>query len=219
MRPIRIWYEKRNRLKYVSHLDMNRCWQRLLRRAGLPVWYTEGFKPHPYINFALPLSLGYESLCEAVDLRLTDDGVTNEQAAALLRAAAPADLPVVQVTDPVKKFSEIGYAAFAFSLETDDIPADEAALAAFLAQEAVLCEKKTKKGTVKQLNIRPGIRSMTITRGPDSPALRMTLAAGGEGNINPALVLGALRQQSGRAFETARPVRTALLDRDGAPFA
>ena len=71
MPNLRVFYEKTGRAKYISHLDINRCMQRALRRAEIPVWYTEGFNPHPYTTFALPLSLGYESLCETMDLRIT----------------------------------------------------------------------------------------------------------------------------------------------------
>ena len=57
----RLFYTKTGRLKYISHLDTNRLMQRTLKRSGLPVWYSEGFNPHIYITFALPLALGLES--------------------------------------------------------------------------------------------------------------------------------------------------------------
>ena len=67
----RVFYSKTGRLKYISHLDVNRLMQRALKRSGLPVWYTEGFNPHIYITFALPLALGLESFYEVMDFRLT----------------------------------------------------------------------------------------------------------------------------------------------------
>ena len=69
MREVRLRFSKTGRLKYISHLDINRAMSRALKRAGIPLWYTEGFNPHPYMSFSLPLSLGVESLCESVDLR------------------------------------------------------------------------------------------------------------------------------------------------------
>ena len=71
MENVRVFYQKTGRGKYISHLDMTRCMKRALRRAGIPVWYTEGFNPHVYMTFALPISLGFESLCETMDIRLT----------------------------------------------------------------------------------------------------------------------------------------------------
>ena len=61
-------------MRFISHLDMTRFMARVIRRAELPVWYTEGFNPHLYMTFALPLSLGFESEYEVVDIRLLDDG-------------------------------------------------------------------------------------------------------------------------------------------------
>ena len=73
MRNVRIIYKKKSLLKFISHLDMNRFMTRVLRRTDIPFWYTEGFNTHLYINFALPLSLGFESDYEIMDLKITDD--------------------------------------------------------------------------------------------------------------------------------------------------
>ena len=78
MREVRLRFSKTGRLKYISHLDINRAMSRALKRAGIPLWYTEGFNPHPYMSFSLPLSLGVESLCESVDLRITGE-ITNKE--------------------------------------------------------------------------------------------------------------------------------------------
>jgi radical SAM-linked protein len=59
---------KKGRAKYTSHLDMQRCMMRAVRRARIELWYTEGFNPHPYVTFALPLPLGVESDGEPVDM-------------------------------------------------------------------------------------------------------------------------------------------------------
>ena len=67
---IRVWFTKKGDIKFISHLDLNRFMQRALKRAKLPLWHTEGFNPHPYVTFALPLSLGQESECEVLDFRL-----------------------------------------------------------------------------------------------------------------------------------------------------
>lgn len=51
MREVRLRFSKTGRLKYISHLDINRVMSRALKRAGIPLWYTEGFNPHPYMSF------------------------------------------------------------------------------------------------------------------------------------------------------------------------
>ena len=73
MKNVRIFYTKTDRMKFVSHLDMNRLMSRIIMRADIPVWYTEGFNQRIYINYAVPLSLGFEGLYEIIDIRLTDD--------------------------------------------------------------------------------------------------------------------------------------------------
>ena len=78
MREVRLVFSKTDRCKYISHLDINRCMSRALSRAEIPLWFTEGFNPHPYMSFSLPLSLGVESLCESVDLRIVGE-ITNDE--------------------------------------------------------------------------------------------------------------------------------------------
>ena len=78
MRSIRIWFTKKDASKYISHLDLTRCLIRAFRRTDIPLWYTEGFNPHPYLVFGLPLPLGVEGLREVLDIRLTDDNYSND---------------------------------------------------------------------------------------------------------------------------------------------
>ena len=96
MPNLRLFYRKRGRAKYISHLDITRCMQRSLKRAGLPVWYTQGFNPHMYMTFALPLALGYESDYECMDLRFTHL-MEFEEIQTRLNAALPRDIQVWKV--------------------------------------------------------------------------------------------------------------------------
>ncbi len=57
-------------VKYISHLDLMRVWERVLRRAGVPVVYSEGFSPHPRIAMAAPLAVGVSSEAERIDIVL-----------------------------------------------------------------------------------------------------------------------------------------------------
>ena len=66
-------------MKFVSHLDMNRFMTRLINKAKIPIWFTEGFNQHAYFNFAVPLSLGFEGQYEILDLRIVDPNYSNEQ--------------------------------------------------------------------------------------------------------------------------------------------
>ena len=90
---VRLFFTKLDRAKYISHLDMNRCMSRALKRSGLPVWYTGGFNPHMYLTFPLPLSLGCESSYECVDLKMTRE-VALDSIAEKVNACLPPDIQV-----------------------------------------------------------------------------------------------------------------------------
>jgi radical SAM-linked protein len=70
MHRLRIKFSRGEQLKYLSHLDLMRLWERALRRAGLPAAYSEGFSPHPKISLASPLALGVTSRVELMDVFL-----------------------------------------------------------------------------------------------------------------------------------------------------
>ena len=94
---------------YISHLDINRMMTRAVRRAHLPMWYTEGFNPHPYIAFALPLPLGQSSECEFMDIRIEGD-MTNDEVLKKLRAVMPQGVEIVSAEEPVHSANEINKA-------------------------------------------------------------------------------------------------------------
>ena len=70
---VRIRFSKLGKIRFTSHRDVARIWERALRRATLPVAYTEGFSPHPKLSFGLALSTGHESLGEYLDVDLAAD--------------------------------------------------------------------------------------------------------------------------------------------------
>ena len=73
MLPVRVFFRKKGKLKYISHLDLMRAVTRGLMRSGLPIVYTEGFNPHPKLVFALPLSVGMAGENEMCDVGLLKD--------------------------------------------------------------------------------------------------------------------------------------------------
>ena len=71
---VRLRFSKRGPVRYISHRDVARAWERAFRRAGLPVTFTQGFSPHPRVSFGLALPLGYESDAEYLDVTLAERG-------------------------------------------------------------------------------------------------------------------------------------------------
>ena len=156
MREVRLRFSKTGRLKYISHLDINRAMSRALKRAGIPLWYTEGFNPHPYMSFSLPLSLGVESLCESVDLRITGE-ITNKEIKDRLNSVLPEDLKIIDVYDDFRDNSEIVYSDYVYKFEFADNDLALEKIKNVLSSDEILALKKGKQGrkrVMKETNIK-----------------------------------------------------------------
>ena len=213
MKDYRIEFAKTGSLRYISHLDLNRCMIRAIRRSGLPAWYTEGFHPHLYLMFPLALSLGAESLCECMDVRLTEE-VPEDEILTRLNAALPEGLRALRVGTPGREAVEIGSAVYEITLTGQDV---RARWEAFLAQESILIEKKTKKG-MKTVDIRPQITQEALEETPDGLTLTLRLPAGNEGNLNASVVTDAFTAFTEGAVQCRRICRTKIFCLDGKVF-
>jgi len=100
MLSVRVFFEKKNGAKFISHLDLNRAVMRILVRTGLPVVYSQGFNPHIKVVFALPLSIYQESTCEVFDFKLNED-IPKDVVAEALAKAMPDELHFISCEDPV----------------------------------------------------------------------------------------------------------------------
>ena len=89
-------FSKTDEAAYISHMDLMHCMQRVIARAQLPVWYTEGFNQHIYISVALPLSTGYSGECEFLDFNCTADAIP-ENAVENMNAVMPKGLRVLEI--------------------------------------------------------------------------------------------------------------------------
>ena len=186
MKSVRLFYKKEGNARFVSHLDTMRCMTRLFRRAGLPVWYTEGFNPHLYITFALPLSLGMTSEYEIADIRLTDDSFPLDEICGILNAQCPEGYCFFTASEPEMKLTDL--AAAKFCVEFEDEGELKPLLETYLKQPEILIEKKTKKGTLKTVNVAESIKEFSLTADGNTK-LFITLPAGNENNINPDLIV------------------------------
>jgi len=206
LKTIRVWYEKQGIVKYISHLDTVRCMDRVLRRSKLPVWYTEGFNPHIYTTFANPLSLGHESLCEIMEFRLEQD-LPMDEIKDRLNGAMPDGFHVNKAEEAVRSFADIAAATYEISLDIDKENTDK--LIAFLEKDSIITLKKSKKG-MKEADIKPMLFSYEMKDG----ILHLMVATGQNGGLNPALLLGACKEQTDSVFEVKRYLRTSLRDKD-----
>lgn len=213
MKNVRVFYKKVGRLKFVSHLDMSRFMSRLITKAQIPVWYTEGFNQHLYMNFALPLSLGFESLYEIMEFRLTDDDFPLKNCLDALNRVCPDDISFFGISEGGSNMKEIGFAKF--ELIFDEMPQNtEKALKDFLSKDSIICLKKGKKGKFKEIDLIPKIKEWSTY----GNKLSLTLIAGTDDNLNPSLVLSAFFEQTGTEPIYYSVTRTEILNKDGKLF-
>ena len=218
MYEIRLWLSKQGRLKFVSHLDMFRMMQRAVRRAEIPLWYTEGFNPHPYISFLLALSLGVEGKAEPVDMRIVGD-MTPEEIKDRLNAVFPVGLRVEAATLPQHKPAEIAFAEYDAELSKAEISAQE--LYNALTSGVLETEKSGKSGgkkVIKTVNVSEHIREFDITETEENVHLHVVLPAGSTFNLNPLQLTDAVARYLGRPVSAERAVRTRLLRADLSEF-
>ena len=138
---IRFEYEKKNTAIFMSHLDLMRCMTRALTRAEIPVKFTEGFNPHPYLVFAAPLALGLTGEKEYFEIKITDD-MPLDQMKDRLNETLPAGLKILSVSESGADFNEIESASYDVYVEGKT----EADWNKFFAADVIPAEKKTKRG-------------------------------------------------------------------------
>ncbi len=207
LKNVRIFFSKTGRAVYISHLDLYRLFQRAVRRAKLPVWETEGFNPHVYITFALPLSLGTEGVRESLDTRLTEE-LSFEELRDRLNRALPEGIRVLEASEPVYKNTDIARSEYEVCHD-----ADEALLTRFFGQERILAEKRTKRG-FSEIDLKPALEIKEREEG----RLRLLLPSGTETNLNANLVFETFEKQFDVRIGRLRIRRTAVYCKNGEIF-
>lgn len=202
-------------MRFISHLDMMRFMTRLIRRADLPVWYTEGFNPHLYMTFALPLSLGFESDYEVVDIRLFDDGYPLDTLCEKLNSVCPPYIHFFDAKEPVLKTGDVALAKFVITF--DDSGEVFEKLNSFLNKDSIKVLKKTKKGGEKEIEIADKIKDFSLEKCEENTVLKITLPVGSVENLNPELFLNKFFEENGEKYFYSVN-RTAIFDCNGNLF-
>lgn len=211
--PIRLFYSKKGRLKYISHLDTMNVFAKAIARAKLPVWYTEGFNPHIYMTIAMPLSLGYEGRREPLDIRLTEP-VDYKEILQRLNAVLPEDMSIVKVVEPIKQPDEVAWAEYIIKLIYNKPAAEvEQAFAKFYSSDSIVIEKKTKRKTT-EINLKEFIKDIKFAVKDDALEIEATIATGNTNNVNPRLLVEAFDKYLGEKPEYTLIVRKLILDKN-----
>ena len=209
---IRFRFSKLGKVRWTSHRDVARMWERAFRRIQLPLAYTQGFSPRPRVSFGLALPTGAESVAEYLDVELAE-GVDADVAAlpGRLSAALPTGVDVLAATDVPHGAASLQHEVTSCSWVLDTSGASpgelEERVSAALSSEALIIPRE-RKGVRHDEDVRPGIlacRAIGVT-------LHAELAARPRA-LRPSELLVAL----GGGLDGVRVRRTSQwIERDGA---
>ncbi len=190
-------YAKRGRLRFTSHRDFSRAFERALVRARVPMAYSSGFNPHPRISYAGAAPTGAASEAEYLEIGLSER-LDPEAVAALVDAALPVGLDVLRVAEsPGGSLGDL-LGASRWVLEVGETPGLEDAAAAFLASAEVPVERMTKKGR-RTFDARAAVVTLTVT----GPGTVEALIRHTEPMVRPDDVVNALMSVGQLQLRTA----------------
>ena len=216
MREVRLRFSKTGQAKYISHLDTNRVFSRALARAKINLWYTQGFNPRPYMSFSLPLSLGVESYCENVDLRILDD-LTDEEIKERMNNALPLGIRIVDVYEDFMDCHDIVYSDYVYKFEFKDNETALEKIIAVLESDEILAQKKAKQGKrriLKETDIKQFIVKYNASIRDNNIVLNIRLLAGPDKNLNPTLLFDTIIRLIDMDYEWKNIGRISLLTKD-----
>lgn len=189
-RRARIVFRKGEAVKYISNLDLLRAWERILRRARLPLAYTQGFNPHPRITIAMPLAVGCSGENEVVDVLLDAGDETEPDLARTvldaLEPAMPPGISVVSVAEVPRRDPALA-ASFAHARYQIALQGIERAEVERRITELMDKDKVPIRFRRKTFDLRPLIGSLvlqpTLPEEPDTIVVETTLLSDDRGRI------------------------------------
>lgn len=193
----RIKFRKNGVMKFIGHLDIMRYFQKAIRRAEIPIKFSEGYSPHMIMSFANPLGVGLTSDGEYFDIELRES-ISSKEAVKRLNEQMVEGMEVVSFVEiPEGKKNQgmtiVAGADYLSSVKGGELPEDwKEKLPEFYAQEEILVWKETKKSN-KEVNI----KSMIYELRPEEDSIYMRVAAGSVQNLKPELVTEAFATYCG----------------------
>ena len=193
---LRLRFSKGERLKYISHLDLARTWERAFRRAGLPVAHSQGFNPRPRLQIAAALPVGVTGRAEYLDVWLTE-ALVAEDVAARLQSCLPPDLEVLKVEETDLRApalqSQMRSAEYRAEVQSQEPTEAVCSRVQALLDAHSLLRQRHHKGKLQTYDLRPFIQTVTVEPGQKGGhVLTMHLQASPEGAGRPDEVLKVL---------------------------
>ena len=215
---IRMKFSKGEEIKYISHLDLMRTFQRAIRRGQIPIKYSKGFNPHPEMSFAQALSLGISSKGEYLDINIKEILDVHELKDKLNRAL-PEGLVIkeaVVLKDKAKSAMSLvtlsEYQLYLRFAQTESLYIEDVLLS-LMDQEEIFIEreKSRKDSSIIKVNIRPMIRSMhLISKDDEQYVINCILSCGSRYNLKPEFLLQALEEHINKEILYKRVERIEL---------
>ncbi len=221
---IRLKFCKVGTLQYISHLDLQRTFNRILVRACVPVWYTQGFNPHIKLVFSTPLSVGSESVCEYLDIRLSRE-MPLDELKEKINAEMTDEFYVIEAYEPKDDFSSIAYASYDMVIHTNGASENMAKeIKSILSTSPLNMIKKGKSGE-REIDIIPLIKDADVAFDAENQdiILKVVLSASSTQYLNPEMLITAIREKNGilstsLTEEHYSILRTSLLKEDMSEF-
>ncbi|MBR5467948.1 MAG: TIGR03936 family radical SAM-associated protein [Firmicutes bacterium] len=211
---------KGDEIKFIGHLDLLVAFQRVLKRAGMPIAYSQGFNPHQLVAFASPLSLGLTSTAEYGDFTLKED-LDAEFVMEKMNEHMPDGLKItslVKLADGVKNtMSSLERAEYELYFDNTVTPEDiKANLENFMERKEILTMKKTKKG-INETDIRPDIFWAKDISTEDAAAVEIQVSSGSIRNLKGETFAEAFCNHMGKEYNkyAIKCVRTEMLMKKG----
>ena len=193
---IRVKFKKTGNLQYISHLDLVRTMHKVIVRANLPLWYTEGFNPKPKMIFAAPLSIGTESVCEFMDIRLSKP-MDPAEVVKRLNENMTNEMQATEAYYPETKFTDLKWLSYTMVINTLGASADLAERCnAELAREKLEVLKNTKSGEAV-VDIRQLVKCADVVFDGKDLRISCILSADPSSFLNPEYIVKILREKCG----------------------
>jgi radical SAM-linked protein len=192
---LRIRFSRGEQVKFITHLDLMRLWERALRRANVDLAYSEGFTPHPRLSLAAPLAVGVTSSAEILDLFL-NSRVSPAEFARQVENQLPPGIEVLEVQEVGLRApsvqSEVRWAEYQVRLESlASAEGVQGAVDAFLAAESIPWEHQRDK-EARKYDIRALVHDLWLEQGESGLMIGMRLRADSNGSGRPEQVISAL---------------------------
>jgi radical SAM-linked protein len=208
---VRIKFCKVGNLQFISHLDLQRTFHRVLVRANIPMWYTKGFNPHAKLVFGVPLSVGTESMCEMADLKI-ERKIDLEDIKNQLNEQLTDEMYILEAYYPTTKFADIAYADYTVTLKSEKINSEIVPLAQKLFSAPVMMLKRSKSGE-KEVDITSFIKNIDFMAEDGQLTVNTVLSAGSTENLNPEYVVTAIKTLCDMSDLTYTIMRNKVYDK------